>query len=104
MSGLLNKAVATGEIQEVGVIPGSNGAYAMLNILAVNRQGTEAPLEIWLSSNATPADVDLVEPGARIPSSGGSYEMVGRVVSAGERVFIRSLSGVVVRLETIEEQ
>lgn len=104
MSGLLNKAVANGEIQEVGVIPGSNGSYAMLNVLAVNRQGTEAPLEVWLSTEATPGDVDLVEPGARLPASGGSYEMVGRVVSAGERVFVRALAGVVIRLETIEEQ
>lgn len=105
MSGLLNKVLTNGTTQEIGVIPGSsNGAYSMLNVVVSNPTSQEVKLEIWLTFNDEPTMVDYIEPGAMIPANGGGYEAVGRIASAGERLFVRTQEGLVVRAETIEDQ
>lgn len=102
MSGLLNKLITTGAQQELGTIPGTG--YSMINILAVNPNENEGVLQIWLSSDNTPSTVDLVESGVTIPGAGGSYEMVGRIVSAGEKIYVQGPVGMIVRAESIQEQ
>lgn len=101
MSGLLNKVIATGAIQEVAEVPGTG--YAAINVLLRNRTASAADALIWIGTGATPSDVDEVDEIDDLPAKGG-YEMTARVCSGGEKVFVRATAGVVIRVEFIEEQ
>ncbi len=92
-----NKLVGNGAVQTLLDIPGSV-LWGSLNIVAANKSGDSAPISVHISDNATPADIDLVEPGAVIPGN-GRYELSCRLVQGGEKVFVTAPAGVSIRAE-----
>ena len=103
MSGKLSNLVTDGSTQLAGVIPGSK--FSSLNIRVCNPTGLEQTVQVYLTDNSktAPALADLVEPGAVVPVN-GTLALTCEVASAGEKVWIKTAAGLVVRLSTIDEQ
>ena len=99
--GLLGKflftGVEAGSIQEICIVP-TTVDYASLNILVSNWGAAEAVVEVYVGSNATATRIDTVVPGDTIQSK-GTGEWNCRLVSAGERIFVRAPADIVVRVE-----
>lgn len=101
MSGLLNKIVADGTPQLVATVP-TGISFAALNILAANDNATDATLRVWIGTDATPSQADLVEPGVVIGGK-GRYEDSVRIASPAESIFVQATAGVVIRVENVAE-
>lgn len=101
MSGFKNKLITDGSVQELGSI--ANVAFALTTVRACNPTSADINLTIWVTSNAMPSQVDLIEPSVVIEPD-GRYEALGLTMSAGEFVFVKSsTSGLVMRMETVDE-
>jgi len=101
MSGLLNKILTDGSVQLVGTIP-NTGTFSSINLLAANDTTQDISLRVWIGTDATPSQVDLVDPQAIVPGK-GRYEDTVRITSPGENVFVQAAVGLVVRVETVDE-
>lgn len=100
-NGLLNKIVATGSLEQVAEIP-ANVKFASVHIRAANPNANVASLTIFATTSVTPSAGDLIEPGAQIPSQGRYSDECG-IMSPGEKIFVNTAAGVVVRVEIISE-
>lgn len=102
MSGLLNKVITDGSVMEIATL--SNDVnYAMINVTATNDTENEATISLFIGTGTEPGRQDLVGPRSEVPA-GGVYEVVGRIVSPGEKIWVEAPSGFIVRVEVINEQ
>ena len=100
MSGVLNKVLTTGAVQQAGTIDGAS--YSCVNIVVSNPNDADAQMQLWLTTSASPNPVDLIEALVVIPAK-GRYEQSARICSAGENLFVKCTAGCAVRVETINE-
>ena len=68
-----------GDLPHVATVP-TGISFAALNILAANDNATDATLRVWIGTDATPSQADLVEPGVVIGGK-GRYEDSVRIAS-----------------------
>jgi hypothetical protein len=107
MSGLLAKKLTTGAMLEIGQI-NQNVSYAAINILVVNNSTMATPageaVEIYIAdgSSPTPGAIDVIEPAAILPAK-GKLEWNCRLVSPGEKIFVKAPAGYTVRVESADE-
>lgn len=101
MSGLLNKLVTNGSVQEVATIPGMT--YSSVNIRVANPLNVDKPVTIWATIQNSPSVVDLIEPGFILEANGGRFEQSCMIMTAGEKIFVQADAGLVVRVETVDE-
>lgn len=94
---IVNKIVGTGVAQKAIELQPTM-KWGSLNIVASNRGVSATPIKIYISSEETPNDIDIVEPGAFIPAN-GRYELSCRLIAPGEKVFVDAPADVTVRLE-----
>ncbi len=102
MSGLLNKLITNGAVQEAGTIPGTT--YSSVNIRIANPLAQQQVVKIWATTAATPGNIDLLEPGLVIPPNGGRFEQSCLIMSANEKIFVEAAAGLIVRIETVDEE
>lgn len=91
------KLAGTGSAQQVIEVP-STFPWGSMNLVAANNNDSASPIVISITSDSTPNEVDIVEPGASIPAK-GRYELSCRLVQAGERIFVSVPAHVSVRVE-----
>lgn len=89
-NGILGKAVTTaGQFIQLYQAP-SNVQYSVINIYAVNMADTEATISFTVCLSAVPAQADYIEYTLKIPAKGGTFERTCLVISANERVLVKS--------------
>ncbi len=79
------------------------GLVASLNISIVNRGRLDAEVNVAISTAASPTNAEYIEFGVILPP-GGVLERTAKVVTAGERVIVRSsTANCSVRVDGFEE-
>lgn len=102
MSGLLAKVVTDGTTQLVTTVP--DVEFAVVSITVINATAQEAELAIYATTGPTPSLVDTLEHSVFIPANGGRYVMSCSTMSPGEKIFVKSSPGLVVRIEAVDEE
>lgn len=101
MSGLLNKLITDGTVQEVATVPVCD--YALLQISLMNPTAAEVNGKLWLTQQAVPTAVDTIEPAVVLAANGGRASYESCVASQGEKLFVQAPAGCVVRVTSIEK-
>lgn len=102
MSGLLGKTITDGTTQLVGVVP-AGLTYSLVTVMVTNPTGAEAEIRLYVTQNATPAQVDLVDSRSVLPANGGRIDFECLNCSPNEKIFIHAPAGLVVRVTSIDE-
>lgn len=101
MSGLLSKILTNGTRQLVATVPECD--YGLINVMVLNPTVSDSPVKLWLSTQATPSEVDLIESDTILVARGGKLELSCVTVSQGEVLYIEASAGLVVRVTSILE-
>lgn len=102
MSGLLNKALTSGNVQHIATVP-PGAARSLLNIMVLNPLGSEATATVWATNQVDPSTVDLLDFNAKLPANGGKLLLECENCSAGEKIYVQGTPGMVVRVTNIDE-
>lgn len=102
MSGLLNKLITNGTVQEIAEVPGTT--YSMVNILVINPTAGQVDVRLFASNQAAPTPVDTIEHRAVLAENGGRVEYSCVNCSAGEKLFIQAPAGLIVRVTSVDEE
>lgn len=101
---IINKILCNGTTLQAAELPAGHN-WATMNVVASNSNEDlggandgSTPIEIYVSESNTPTLVDMVEAGALIPAK-GRFELACRLINPGEKVFVKSGTGVAVRVE-----
>jgi hypothetical protein len=87
--------------QDTGAVPA--GKVRTISVNMVNTGTASATAKVYVSTNATPADANRIEPDIIIPA-GGIYKLTGEVVGAGERVVLfANVATITARISGFEE-
>lgn len=89
-NGLLGKAMAQANQNTTVAQVSANAAYATHNILLVhtNMDGTDAKVQIYLSTSTTPGPVDMIA--NKIIPPGGDLNISCELAAAGENFIVFS--------------
>jgi hypothetical protein len=77
--------------------------YALLQVSVINPTGVEVDAKLWLTTQAVPTVVDLIEHTAKLAPMGGRAEYESLVASAGEKLFVQADEGCIIRVSSIEK-
>lgn len=103
MSGLLNKAITNGTVQEIAMVPATI-VRSLLDITIINPTEGDAPgIMIWATFNNVPVQVDLLDFGANLVAAGGKLVLENVNCAPGEKIFVQAPAGMVVRVTSIDE-
>lgn len=103
MSGLLNKAITNGTVQEIAMVPATI-VRSLLDITIINPTESDAPgVMVWATFNNAPVQVDLLDFGANLVSAGGKLVLENVNCTPGEKIFVQAPAGMVVRITSVDE-
>lgn len=103
MSGLINKAITTGEVMHVATIPQGEVKYSLANVLIINPTNSPVECKLYATDQLNPSLVDLIEHRVVLVANGGRAEYSCGTMSPGEKIFIEAPAGLVVRVTSIDE-
>lgn len=104
MKGLFGRQTLVADTEvSVGLVS-ANAAYAEVDINILNPTANDATISVAISSEAvTPNAGDYIEQGLVLTGDGSVLVRSKEILSAGERVFVKSsVSGVLVRVSGVE--
>lgn len=103
MSGLLNKLLADNTIQLAGTVPGGASNYASVNILVINPNPTDGLVTAYATTSPSASAVDKIMHERVMAANGGQIEIACRIMSGGEKIYVKAPVGCIVRIELVEE-
>lgn len=90
-NGLLGKQLSqAGQFVTVYTVPATGVQFATVNINILNKAGTIANVDVAITDQNTPSDVDFIAFQDELAATGGSVGHTYLPLSPGEKVMVRS--------------